>query len=164
MVRAMVTLVLGAILGAVLTLASQLLIQTRVVPLVEARKRREDHWECAVRDLIELLMTSLSDGATDAHAAQGLFGDLGVLEAEPGQDREGIAKLRADHIWEVRKATRAFTAIAHTRVRLLTSLSSLRSSAGSTGSAWRWLAGGTRTTRKSRSMSAGPANTERGPP
>jgi len=60
MFRVMVTLVLGAILGAVLTLASQLFIQLRVMPRVEARKRREDRWERAVRDFIELLRTSLS--------------------------------------------------------------------------------------------------------
>src|SRR5215813_5762675 len=120
MFRVMVTLVLGAILGAVLTLASQLFIQLRVMPRVEARKRREDRWERAVRDFIELLRTSLSDRATDTHAAQGLYGDLRQLEAEPGQDRDRIAKIRADHVWETRKATRAFTDLAHTRIGLLT--------------------------------------------
>jgi hypothetical protein len=76
------TLVLGAVLGAALTLA----VQLGVVPMVQPRARRSGHWEQAVRDLKELLMTSLSDRATDAHAAQGLYVDLLKLEAEPGQD------------------------------------------------------------------------------
>ena len=119
MVRIMVTLVLGAILGAVLTLASQLLIQLRVVPRVDARKRREERWERTVRDFIELLMTSLSDHAGAAHGVQELLSDLLVLETEPGQDRDRIAKLRADHAWEVRKATRAFAELAFVRIDLL---------------------------------------------
>jgi hypothetical protein len=120
MVRAMTNLVIGAVLGALLALASQLLIQLCVVPRVDARKRREDRWERSVRDFLELMKTSLSDRATDAHSAQGLYGDLRKLEAEPGQDRDRIAGIRADHVWETHKATRAFTNLAHTRVGLLT--------------------------------------------
>jgi hypothetical protein len=118
------TLLLGAILGAASTLVVQLLVQLvvqfRIVPRAEVRKRREDRWERDLRDLIELLKTSLSDRATDASAAQGLFWDLRQLEAEPGQDRDRIAKIRGEQVWETRKATRAFTDVAHTRVGLLT--------------------------------------------
>jgi hypothetical protein len=119
-VGAMVNVVLGALIAAVLALASQLLIWLRVVPSVDARKRREDRWERSIRDFLELMKTSLSDRATDAHSAQGLYGDLRKLESEPGQDRDRIAGIRADHVWETRKATRAFTDLAHTRVGLLT--------------------------------------------
>jgi hypothetical protein len=115
----MVNLFLGAVLGAALTLASQLLILIRVVPRVEARKRREDRWERTVRDFIELLMTSLTDRASEAHGVQELLSDLRVVQDEPGQDRDVIAKLRADHVWEVRKATRAFAELAFVRVDLL---------------------------------------------
>jgi hypothetical protein len=115
----MVNLVIGAILGAALALASQLFLRLRVEPGVDARKRWEDRWERNVRDLIELLMTSLNDRASSAHGVQEVFSCLGAAQDAPGQDRDGIAKLRADHAWEVRKATRAFADLAYVRVAML---------------------------------------------
>ena len=113
-------LVLGAFLGAALTLAVQLVIKFWVEPKMERRKQREERWQRALRDLIELLNTTVSDRGSDAQALQGLYGDLRQLEAEPGQDRERIAKIRAEKVWEARKANRAFVDLAHTRVGLLT--------------------------------------------
>jgi hypothetical protein len=108
------------LIGAALALVVQLVVQLGVVPMVQSRARRAGRWEQAVRDLKELLKTSLSDRGTDARAAQGLYGDLVKLAAEPGQDPDRIARIRDNHVWEIRKATRAFTDLAHTRVGLLT--------------------------------------------
>jgi hypothetical protein len=115
----MLTLLLGAILGAFLTLTTQLFIQFYVVPKVEARKRREDRWERDMRELGELLTTSLGDRATHARAAQGLFEDLRELEGKSEYDPDRLVQFRTDHISETRKATRAFTDLAHTRVSWL---------------------------------------------
>jgi hypothetical protein len=111
---------MNLLIGAALTLAAQLIIQLGVVPMVQSRARRAGRWEQAVRDLIELLNTTVSDRGSEAQALQGLYGDLLKLEAEPGQDRDRIAKIRTDNIWETRKANRAFVDLAHTRVGLHT--------------------------------------------
>src|SRR5487761_1254296 len=53
--------------------ATALVIQLYVVPRVETRKRREDRWERDVRELSEVLTTSLTRLASEAHAAQMVF-------------------------------------------------------------------------------------------
>ena len=55
------TLLLGAALGAVLTLLGSAFVQTVVVPRVDKRKRREARFEAALLDLGVALTTDVSD-------------------------------------------------------------------------------------------------------
>lgn len=67
------TELLYLLIGAGLAMIAQSIIQLRVVPRVEARKRREDRWERDVLALGELLTAELPDRANEAKSAQQLF-------------------------------------------------------------------------------------------
>ncbi len=60
---------LPLLIGAVLTLLAQAVLQLRVVPRVEARKRREDRWERDVLALGELLTADVPPLSSTASAA-----------------------------------------------------------------------------------------------
>jgi hypothetical protein len=111
---------MNLLIGAALALAAQLIVQLVVVPKVQTRARREARLEQVVRDLKELLTTAVSERSSEARVAQGLVWDLWQLEAESRQDQYRIGKIRGDQIRQARKATNAFTDLAHTRVGLLT--------------------------------------------
>lgn len=57
------------LLGALLTLLAQAVLQLRIIPRVEARKRREDRWEKDVRALGELLTGEVPEAARVAYVA-----------------------------------------------------------------------------------------------
>lgn len=61
------------LVGAGLTLASQLLIQLVIVPRVETRKRREDRWERDVLALGELLTAEIPGRASSAYISQSVL-------------------------------------------------------------------------------------------
>jgi leucyl aminopeptidase (aminopeptidase T) len=62
--------------GAASALGVQLVVQFWIVPKVETRKRREDRWERDVRELGELLTTSLTSLANEVHAAQLVYREV----------------------------------------------------------------------------------------
>jgi hypothetical protein len=109
-------LVLGAVLGAALALAVQLVIQFCVVPKVETRKRREDHWERDVRELGELLTTQLAGRADAANVEQSVFRFVLQLESTADADKDKVSHLKDEHSLKARHATAAFNDLAHTRV------------------------------------------------
>jgi peptidoglycan biosynthesis protein MviN/MurJ (putative lipid II flippase) len=59
----LMTLLVTFLVGAATALVVQLVIQLYVVPRVETRKRRKDRWERDVRELGELLTTSVGSRA-----------------------------------------------------------------------------------------------------
>ena len=113
------TLLVTFLVGAATTLAVQWVVQIYIVPRVETRKRREERWERDVRELGELMTARLPDLAVEAQAAQGIFGHLAELEAEPGQNLSAIAASRAIQVSKTRAATSAFTDLADTRISWL---------------------------------------------
>lgn|SRR5487761_89616 len=108
---ALVLTLLGTFLAGT---ATALVIQLYVVPRAETRKRREDRWERDVRELSEILTTSLTDLANDAHGAQLVFRtvrDDKTDEYEPGAV--------VQHAREAEQATWAYGSLLSTRVGLL---------------------------------------------
>ena len=75
--------VVAVLIGALAALAAQLVIQLYVVPRVETRKRREDRWERDVRELGQLLTTSLTDQANELYAAQLVYRDARNTSGNP---------------------------------------------------------------------------------
>jgi hypothetical protein len=75
--------IVAVLIGALAALAAQLVIQLYVVPRVETRKRREDRWERDVRELGQLLTTSLTDRANELHAAQFVYRDARGTSGNP---------------------------------------------------------------------------------
>jgi hypothetical protein len=114
-----VTQLLYLLVGAGLTMAAQAVIQLRVVPRVEARKRREDRWERDVLALGELLTAELPDRANDARSAQrvlqGVSADLGARGVEPDHKREVERELTE----EANRCVKSYKALARTRVEWL---------------------------------------------
>lgn len=105
--------------GAVLAMAAQAVVQLRIVPRVEARKRREDRWEKDVLALGELLTAELPDRANDARSAQyvlqGVSADLDARGVEPAHRREVERELRE----EANRCVKSYKALARTRVQWL---------------------------------------------
>jgi hypothetical protein len=108
-------LVIGAGLGAALSLAVQAVIQLYVVPRPEVRKRREDRWERDVRELSELITTQLSERAANAWDAQAIF-------REKRQDGGDVDPAVLAHCaLDVQRSMWAFRDIAHARMNLAVS-------------------------------------------
>lgn len=106
-----------SLLGTFLVgMATAVLIQFWVVPKVEARKRREDRWEHDVRDLGELLTTSLGDRAQEAFVEQSAFRHVLQLERAVDADKDRVATLKGEYSLKARQATAAFDDLAHSRV------------------------------------------------
>ncbi|MEV0160410.1 hypothetical protein [Nonomuraea fuscirosea] len=110
-----------ALLGAALALVAQLVIQRFVVPVVEARKRREDRWERDVLALGELLTTELP---TRTEAVRRDLWLMHSVNASLGADHRHIDSVRRDQIVrELREKTEesltTYRAVADTRVKWL---------------------------------------------
>jgi hypothetical protein len=106
---------LAYLLGAATALTIQLVIQLYVVPRVETRKRREDRWECDVRDFGQLLAGPLTDLANDAHAAQLVYRSV---RDEPSDEYDpALVKRQAR---EAEKAVFAYGGIISTQMHWLT--------------------------------------------
>lgn len=107
--------------GATLAMAAQALIQLRVVPLVEARKRRGDRWERDVLALGELLTAELPDRANDARSAQyvlqGVSADLHERGVEP--DHEHRREVERELTEEANRCVKSYKALAKTRIEWL---------------------------------------------
>lgn len=99
-------------------MTAQALIQLRVVPRAEARKRREDRWERDVLAMGELLTAELPDRANEARSAQsvlqGVSADLDRQGVGPDDERRreierGLAE-------EADRDVKSYRALARTRV------------------------------------------------
>jgi hypothetical protein len=103
------------LIGAGLAMAAQAIIQLRVVPRVEARKRREDRWERDVLALGELLTAELPDRANAAKSAQQLFQFVAATarqhDMDPNERRAAEERLS----WQADEAAERYVALAYTR-------------------------------------------------
>lgn len=110
--------VLYLMVGAGLTLASQLVLQLVIVPRVETRKRREDRWERDVLALGELLTGDIPDRASAAYISQSVLQHYYHRLMPPGQVRDAAT---LEHLKEEsREAVRGFRDLASTRMKWLT--------------------------------------------
>lgn len=112
----MSALVLGAALGAVLTLAVQVVVQFYVVPRVESRKRQEDRWERDVRELGELLTTSFGSYARELRYEQSTLRALKQMVGDPNVDSTKVAEGLTARTRSTLEAVTAFSDLAQTRV------------------------------------------------
>lgn len=97
---------------------AQAVVQLRVVPSVEARKRREDRWERDVLALGELLTAELPDRATAARGEQWflqLINSFQPAEAKAAEHAEVVRGL----VEKASEAVQNYEAMAKTRVRWL---------------------------------------------
>jgi hypothetical protein len=69
-----------------------------------------------VRDLGELLTTSLGDRAHEAFLAQSGFRHVLELERADGVNHDKVARMKDEYSLKARQATAAFNDLAHTRV------------------------------------------------
>jgi hypothetical protein len=107
---------IGAASAVVTAIVVQLVVQFYIVPRGDTRKRREDRWERDVRELGELLTTSLADRAQEAFSAQSGFRHVLELEHAVGVDHDKVARMKDEYTAKARQATAAFNDLAHTRV------------------------------------------------
>jgi len=91
--------------------ATALVVQLYVVPDAETRKRRAQRWEEEVRQLSDVLATSLSEAATNAWAAQKLYRE----ERERTSDEYNPAVVR-HQAKDVQDSTLAFGSVIRTQV------------------------------------------------
>jgi hypothetical protein len=108
--------IIGAAVGAILTLVAQVVIQLYIVPRVETRKRREDRWERNVLELGELLTNQLRQRAAEARAAQGTFRAVRQLEGRTDVNQERVARFKSEDSLKANQATRAYYELVHTRL------------------------------------------------
>lgn len=110
---------LYVLVGAGLTLTAQTVVQLRVVPRAEQRKRREDRWERDLLALGELLTAELPDRAAEAKAAQWLlqFTHLAAKEVGEDPDRQRETERRLSE--KADEAVERYYAIAETRASWL---------------------------------------------
>lgn len=105
--------------GAGLAVGGQLLVQLRVVPRADQRRRREDRWEKDVLALGELLTAELPDRATAAESAQ--F----VMQAVVGHaltldiDGRKLDDIKSTEQEKVDEAIKRYRAAAQTRLSWL---------------------------------------------
>ena len=102
------------LVGAATALVVQLVVQFLIVPKVETRKRREDCWERNVLELGELLTTSLTSLANEAHAAQLIF--RGVRDDESDEYDPALVARQAR---EAEQATWDYGGLISTQVAWL---------------------------------------------
>lgn len=105
------------LVGAGLTLVSQVVIQLVIVPRVETRKRREDRWERDVLTFGELLTAEIPDRASSAFISQSVLQHFYHLPMPPGQILDAVTLERLKE--ESRTAVRDFRDVASTRIRWL---------------------------------------------
>lgn len=102
--------------GAGLALGGQLVLQLRVVPRAERRKRREDRWERDLLALGELLTAELPDRAMEARSTQLLLQVFAQLawEGDDAEDRRADANRRQSEA--AAEAVERYRSAAETRV------------------------------------------------
>jgi len=110
----LMTLLVTFLVGAATALVVQLVIQLYVVPRVETRKRREDRWERDVRELGELLTTSVGSRAQEAYVEQSILRTL--KRGDPEFDSAKVAKGMTGRTRSTLEAMTAFSDLAQTRV------------------------------------------------
>jgi hypothetical protein len=109
------TQLLYLLVGAALAMAAQALIQLRVVPRVEARKRREDRWERDVLALGELLTAELPDRATAAMRDQWYLHFFRTAAPKGGTTERRASTLR-ELQEKADESVRLYRALADTRI------------------------------------------------
>lgn len=97
---------------------AQAVVQLRVVPRVEARKRREDRWERDVLALGELLTADLPDRAKTARIEQWFLQLMNSLQPADAKVAEHAETLRG-LVEKADEAVESYEAVAKTRVRWL---------------------------------------------
>lgn len=108
---------INLVIGAGLAMLAQAVVQLRVVPRVEARKRREDRWERDVLALGELLTAELPDRATAARREQWFLQLMNSLH--PGEDKAAEhAEVVRGLVEKASEAVQSYEAVAKTRVHI----------------------------------------------
>ena len=80
------------VVGAVLALAAQAIVQLVVVPHVDARRRRETRWEEDVLTLGEVLTAQLPGAAEELRTAVWWLGMMHTLEAKSPEAHERLVR------------------------------------------------------------------------
>lgn len=100
-------------------MAAQALIQLRVVPHVEARKRREDRWERDLLALGELLTAEMPDRASAARSAQWVLQGVSSDPDKRGVEAESRKEVERELSEEAGRCVKSYQALARTRIEWL---------------------------------------------
>lgn len=98
------SVVIGAIIGGLVALASQAFLQLYVIPRADARRRREDRWERDVLALGELLTHEMPDAVSSLRYQTWWLGTL-KTDDFPDAVPERLAEARRSAAAELRAAT-----------------------------------------------------------
>lgn len=102
----MADLVLGGLIGLGSALVVQIIVQTVIVPRVQARIRRHDRWEKDLIDLVTLVEEELPRAQRELRFAALLLRDTEKAERDDQGNRERIREWKLEHLNKLRAADR----------------------------------------------------------